>query len=210
MTGRSEVDKNCILLVFSLWATAVVVGSIHVGKRAWVEADTKACDGPNPWSTATCTVTSSSMSEIVKGSFFEPKGSWYKVDIFANVEPEGGELYNAKIWKSPSYAEGWREHGGHRTDVMFESKDQAKSYRRTFNVGASVQCYINPKQSSEVSFRCRDEPMRQRYIGGVATLCVAFFPLAILLAVVGIAGILDTFSGKSNRLPSQRNSGSGL
>ena len=51
----------------------------------------------------------------------------------------------------------------------------------------SYGCYYNPgtltkaKTDIEVSFQCRDVSMRERYMGGVATLCASLFAVLVLL-----------------------------
>ena len=181
-----------------IWAFVIAYGSVFAGKHAWVEADTAACDGPKgQWATAPCNVTGSTLKQVVGGSR-KRKRTYYRVTHVATVIPEGQPPYEATVWKAPSWAEGYKEHGGSKLDVMFSDKDTAKAYRRTFSPGTTAKCYYNPKDPSKVSFRCRDEPMRQRYIGGVTTICVAVgFPFAIFLVLYLVVKVAEVMAGEN-------------
>lgn len=201
--AREDNDK-CLQCVGTIWFFAIIYGSVYAGKGAWVKADTAACDGPKgQWATAPCNVTSSNLKQVVIGSG-KSKNTFYKVTHVATVTPEGQAPYEATVWKAPAWAEGYKEHGGSKGDVMFSDKDNAKAYRRTFSSGTTAKCYYNPKDPSEVSFRCRDEPMRQRYIGGIATVCVAVSPFAIFLVYYIVVKIAEAVTGKFAPAPRSR------
>ena len=231
--GNSGDDDNwrkcgslvIINLIIQSLFSGFIVGCIFASYAPWVEYDTAACDD-HKWREGRCTVLSGVIKTFKSDS--NDKDDWhYYVNhqvALTTADEDGNEVILARAWKAPSWAMGTSklESGDKWNARRFSEKSQAKHYNGRFKPGEEYGCYYDPetihkdKPKRDVSFQCRDYAIRERYKGGVATVCVFASPFFFLMVIYCCGFVRGCFAehrsgflSSSTEMPTRRRSFAG-
>ena len=195
--GNSACGIICEFLIVAFIISMFIQSCIWADYGRWVHYDDQACEGGTlrgtfaqepRWEAGRCEVLSSGMEpkSRLEGRRYR---TYYQVHHQVRLSTDDGTgRHVARAYKAPAWARGpGKLQNGGNYRRMFKNEGEAGTFMGNFLIGSTHKCYYNPSDPQEVSWRCRDRPMRVRYAAGTLILFVLLAPFGIFICALAFA-----------------------